>query len=375
MMLKVNINIDLFKKILNLHPQKISDLYSKFNKLGYWLDGRDKPTYNQLGQVANILNIPFGYFFLSELPEEIYPIPHYRKVSTQKFEPSNELKDTVKILQTRQMWVKDVLLDYSHSILPFVGCITLDTDIKIAVNSIKKHLRLIDFKAKEFSNWQDTYIYLINQVEKAGIFVVINGVVGNNTHRKLDVNEFRGFVLTDNIAPFVFINNRDAKSAQIFTLAHEIAHIWLGKSASFELRNMEASDNHIEIFCNKVAAELLVPEEELIQLYLIQKDFEKLAQYFKVSKLVIARRLLDLQQISKESFFEFYNYNYNKEYAKSKDSGGDFYNVVPYRISKRFGEIIFRAAKEGIISYREAFKLTDLKANTFDKYFKAYKSL
>ena len=372
-MLKVNVNIELFKKILELHPQKVDEIQKKFNNYNYWLIGSDKPTYNQLDQLSNYLKIPFGYFFLKEFQKQEFPITHYRNVNDRPFEPSQEFIDTIKIIQTRQEWLKDILTEYGHTKLTFSGCVNLDTDIKQTVQSIKENLDLIDFKAIDFENWQSVFIYLIQQTEKAGICTVINGIVGNDTHRKLNVDEFRGFVLTDDIAPFIFINNNDAKSAQIFTLAHELAHIWLGESASFELRNLQAADYQIEKYCNSVAAELLVPEEELKKQFSKNENIKYLSNYFKVSQIVIARRLLDLNQIDKTDFFNFYENRFNKEKIKSKSKGGDFYNTVPYRISRKFGEIIYRATIEGKISYRDAFKLTGLRAKTFDNYFKEYR--
>lgn len=369
-MLKIDLNIKLFNQIISLRPHKVSGLYSKFSNFKLWLVGEGKPTINQLKEIAHFLNIPFGYFFLNELPDYIFPIPHYRKTNNVPFEPSEELKDTVKSIQMRQEWIKDILIDDGFSELSFVGSINLNTNIKLAVKTMKEALKLKDFRASEFSNWKGTNQYLINQVEEAGIFVVINGIVGNNTHRKLDVNEFRGFVLTDKIAPFIFINNNDAKTAQIFTLAHELAHIWLGISASCELRDLKSSNNQTEIFCDKLAAEFLVPEDDLITQYHINSDYINLARIFKVSRIVILRRLLDLKLITKDSFYELFNENYIKDRLQPKTSGGDFYNNIPFRISKKFGEIIFRATKEGKITYRDAFKLTDLKAKTFDHYFK-----
>lgn len=371
-MLKVDLNIEHFNKLLTLYPHKVDALRCKFRRFNNWLDGSDKPTFNQLGEIAKKLNIPFGYFFLAELPKQTFPIPHYRNVKAGNFEPSEELLDTIKILQTRQEWVKDILIDYGQTPLPFVGCVNISTSVNETVKSIKQYLQIDKFNAKEFSNWNETFHFLIEQSEKVGIFVVINGIVGNNTHRNLDLYEFSGFVLNDEIAPFVFINNNDAKSAQIFTLAHEIAHIWLGKSASFDLRNMQASDNEIEIYCNQVAAELLVPKDELLKVYKTTQDFDKLAHNFKVSQIVIVRRLLDCKLITKDMFFDFYNSNLNQSNIKTKTTGGDFYNTVPYRLSRRFGEIIYNAATSGKITFREAFKLTDLKPGTFDKYFKEH---
>jgi Zn-dependent peptidase ImmA (M78 family) len=99
--------------------------------------------------------------------------------------------------------------------------------------------------------------------EAAGVFVVTNGIVGNNTHRKLDVDEFRGFVLVDDLAPFIFINGADGKAAQMFTLAHELAHVWCGQSGVFDLRDLQPTGDDVEQVCNKIAAEFLAPAGEL----------------------------------------------------------------------------------------------------------------
>ncbi|HMM61712.1 MAG TPA: ImmA/IrrE family metallo-endopeptidase, partial [Candidatus Rifleibacterium sp.] len=82
----------------------------------------------------------------------------------------------------------------------------------------------------EAANWESFFNILVERSEQAGIIILRSGKVGNNTHRTLDVKEFRGFVIYDELAPFIFINGADAKAAQIFTLVHELAHVWLGAS-------------------------------------------------------------------------------------------------------------------------------------------------
>jgi Zn-dependent peptidase ImmA (M78 family) len=183
------------------------------------------------------------------------------------------------------------------------------------------------------------------------------------------VEEFRGFVLPDSYAPFIFINNVDAKAAQMFTLVHELAHIWIGSAGVLNFRDMNPADNETERFCNEVAAEFLVPKQELARMWKHTKSFYDLANHFKVSPLVAARRVLDCNYIDKTEFFRFYNsYMSRVRDDRASKEGGNFYANCDYRIGRPFAEAIARAAKKGTLLYRDAYKLTGLQGETFDKY-------
>jgi Zn-dependent peptidase ImmA (M78 family) len=160
---------------------------------------------------------------------------------------------------------------------------------------------------------------LYNNIEAAGILVAVSGIVGNNTRRKLDPIEFRGFVLVDDYAPLVFVNGADGKAAQMFTLAHELAHIWFGSSAAFDLRELQPANNETEEACNRVAAEFLVPARQLRDFWpSIKQDperFQSIARNFKVSEIVAARRAIDLGLISRNEFLDFYR-NYQNKSAR-----------------------------------------------------------
>jgi len=211
-------------------------------------------------------------------------------------------------------------------------------------------------------------------MENVGILVVVNGIVGNNTHRTLDPDEFRGFVLVDDYAPLVFVNNADSKAAQMFTLAHELAHVFFGSSAAFDLREMQPANEPTELSCNRVAAEFLVPESELRQIWPFVKNdpepFQTIARQFKVSVLVAARRALDLALINREAFFQFYDDYLSDEHRKAvrQESGGDFYANQNFRVGRLFASTVVRATQEGKLLYSEAFQLTGLYGKTFDHY-------
>jgi Zn-dependent peptidase ImmA (M78 family) len=201
--------------------------------------------------------------------------------------------------------------------------------------------------------------------------MVFNGVVENNTHRPIPVEDCRGFVLVDELAPFMFINNSDGKAAQMFTIVHELAHIWTGQSAGFDFRRLQPANEPIEILCDKIAAEFLVPENSFKAVWTQRPDTKYVARYFKVSEIVVARRALDLGVINKPQFFKFYNEYSNREFSKKENqsSGGDFYATTRKRLSMTFAGHINNAVKSGQLLYRDAYKLTGLKGDTFQTFF------
>ena len=115
----------------------------------------------------------------------------------------------------------------------------------------------------EIPSWQVAVSELRREIEQLGVMAVINGVVGNNTSRRLSVEEFRGFALTDPYAPLIFVNGADAKSAQMFTLAHELAHVWLGSAGVSGFDGLYPGGTEMEDWCNRTAAEFLSPAQEV----------------------------------------------------------------------------------------------------------------
>ncbi|MDP8205747.1 MAG: ImmA/IrrE family metallo-endopeptidase [Candidatus Electryonea clarkiae] len=347
----------------------------KFPNIRQWVEGKVQPTIRQLEELARTTSTPFGFFFLQEPPKEQLPIPHFRTISDDStYRPSPNLLETVQIMEQRQTWMREFMREEGQKPLPFVGSINPDEDIQSITKSIRDNLGFEKGWASKQSTWTNALDMLRRTIEMTGILVVVNGIVANNTHRKLDTNEFRGFVLVDEYAPLVFVNGADGKAAQMFTLAHELAHVWLGSSAAFDLRELRPSEDPIEQKCNKVAAEFLVAEEELRQIWPDVRNenepFQIIARRFKISVLVAARRALDLQLINKSEFLDFYHDYQEDERRRAikKPDGGNFYNTQNLRIGLRFAHAVMSAAREGRLLYKEAYHLTGLHGKSFERY-------
>jgi Zn-dependent peptidase ImmA (M78 family) len=379
-MTRVNISASVLRWALD-RSRRTEAIKDKFPKLSEWLDGESQPTLRQLEGLAKATMTPLGYLFLPEPPVDRLPIPLLRTLGDDPiWQPSPDLLETVQTMERRQVWMREYLIDQGQNPLEFVNSAELIAPPKRIARDIRLELRLVEGWAADQTSWSVALRLLQKTIEKAGIIVVVTGIVGNNTRRKLDVSEFRGFVLVDEYAPLVFVNGADSKAAQMFTLAHEVAHIWLGSSAAFDLRELQPADNETEQMCNRIAAEFLVPAEELQAFWpSISREsnrFQAGAHRFKVSEIVVARRLLDLELISKNEFLVFYRNYMDQEHrvAVKGGGGGNFYATQNLRVGRRFTEAVVRAAREEKLLYNEAFRLTGLYGKTFDRYVKLIES-
>lgn len=371
----INVNPVLIRWAIERSGRSLDALARYLPRIEQWESGEARPTLRQLETLAKKTWTPLGYFFLTEPPEEKLPVPDFR---TARDEPirrlSPNLIDTLHTMQRRQAWMRDYLVEMGHERLSFIGSAKPSDNIETVAKSIRRVLDLADGWAGQIATWTDALRVLRDAAESAGVLIVINGVVGNDTHRKLDPAEFRGFVLADDYAPLVFINGADARSAQMFTLAHELAHLWIGQGGIFDLPDLQVAGDRQEMFCNRVAAEFLIPAAELKRFWSQarrdKEPFQAIALKFKVSPIVSARRALDLDLISRQEFFDFYRAYETDERRKfaKKAKGGDFYNNQNVRLGKRFARAVMLAAKEGRLLYREAYALTGLQGVTFDKY-------
>ncbi len=325
----------------------------------------------QADRLAQRTHTALGLLYLTEPPKDLLPIPDFRARGNEQ-QPSVNLLETIYLMQRRQAWMREELIGEGARPLNFIESYEIDGDPLQVASAMRDALQLADDWAASVSNWSNALGHLRSRAEDAGVLVVFNGVVGNNTSRKLDPDEFQGFALVDEYAPLVFVNNADFKAAQMFTLAHELAHLFVGKTGVSCFEDLQSASNDTEKFCDQAAAEFLVPEAELRDFWPTAKQasnpYESVARQFKVSSLVAARRACDLGLIDADDFFEFYKKYMDKEWysQQSQASGGNFWNTQKWRIGTRFGTAIFRAVKEGRLLYREAYNLTGLKRETFE---------
>jgi Zn-dependent peptidase ImmA (M78 family) len=352
-----------------------ANLEKRFSKLPEWLSGKSQPTMHQLEALAKATSTPPGYFFLPEPPEEQLSIPHFRTLGDGRpLKPSPDLLETVQVMERRQAWMREYLVEQGSEPLSFVRSAQLTVEPERLANEMRRALGLAGGWAANQPRWTDALRQLHNRIEEAGILVSVSGIVGNNTRRKLDPTEFRGFVLVDEYAPLVFVNGADGKAAQMFTLAHELAHVWFGSSAAFDLQELQPADDETERACNRVAAEFLVPASQMRNFWSSVRQepepFQATARHFKVSELVAARRAIDLGLIKRSEFLDFYRDYQEREHraAAKNQEGGNFYATQNLRIGRRFAEVVVRAAMEGSILYRDAYQLTGLYGRTFEQY-------
>jgi Zn-dependent peptidase ImmA (M78 family) len=340
----------------------LDDLAHRFPRLTEWEREQTRPTLKQLEQFAHATHTPVGYLFLPEPPVERVPIPDFRTAGNRRIEhPSPDLLDTVYLCQQRQEWYCDFARSQGNEPLSFVGSANLNSNIESTAATIRTALGFDLDERRQISTWTEALRRFIEQADAIGILVMVNGVVGNNNNRRLDADEFRGFALANDLAPLVFINGADTKAAQMFTLAHEVAHIWLGQSALSDVGPVTAPTHDVERWCNRVAAELLVPLAVLRTEYERGEDLrsalDRLARRFKVSTLVILRRIHDARGLTRDQLWPAYEQEVERLRAIPKASGGDFYLTQSARVGKRFARALVASTIEGQTLYRDAFKL------------------
>jgi Zn-dependent peptidase ImmA (M78 family) len=363
---RVTVNPDLLRWACDRAGLSGSVLDRRFPKLGSWLEGETSPTLKQLEGFAKAAHVPIGYLFLAEPPEELVPIPDLRTVADRPIdEPSPDLLDTIYLCLQRQEWYRDFARKVGEPRRAFVGSARVSDPVERVAEGMRAALDFDLEERRRIPTWTDALRRFIQQADSLGVLVMVSGVVGTNNRRKLDPEEFRGFALSDDLAPLVFVNGADSKAAQMFTLAHELAHLWLGQSALSNAGPRMAPAGTVETWCNRVAAELLVPMAVLREEYRasakLSEEANRLARRFKVSTLVALRRIYDAGGLPRPAYWAAYQEEVDRLRRLPKGSGGDFYLTQAARAGKRFARALVVSTFEGQSSFTEAFRLLGVK--------------
>ena len=353
----------------------VEELIGRFPKLAEWEAGDAQPTLKQLEAFAHAVHVPFGYLFLADPPDEKLPIPDFRTHDGRAVRrASPDLLDMLYACQERQGWYREFSLTVRSPEAGFVGSATLDRR-PLDVAAEMAGVMGFDVAARAACRtWEEALRLFIAQADKIGVLVMVSGVVLSNNRRTLDPEEFRGFALADKRAPLVFVNGTDTKSGQMFTLAHELAHLWLGASAVSDASGAPLPGyRREEVWCNAVAAELLVPLAALRPVLLVDepldRSLQRLSRHFKVSTLVVLRRLLDAGALDRPEFDRAWASERARlrELAKAGAGGGDFYRTTLSRVSRRFARALVESTLEGQTLYRDAFRMLGVsKTETFN---------
>lgn len=368
----MSIRVDVEPSVLEWAQERSGkteeEVAHKFTRWPDWVRGQTSPTLNQLEQIASYTRVPFGVFFLSEPPEVELPIPDFRLGPTgQDRTPSPELLDSIYASQRRQEWFRDYAVRNELDTVDLVGAgrdLTPEQAASLATE-------VFNFGVGERpSKREDTRNHLRWRFEELGGLVIFAGIVGNNTHRVLDREEFRGFTLADERVPLIFVNANDTLAGQFFTFFHEFAHVLRAESGVSDEDLAVGFGDDTERWCNAVAAEVLVPGDDLRAQFRGQsvgRDLlDRLSKRYLASTLVVLLRLRALELIPARGFPELYEAELDHIEAivarQAKPTGGDFWNNQPFRIGERLGRAIIAETRAGRTAFTEALGLLGLKS-------------
>ena len=374
----MQVNINVSENILDWVMQRVSPsvLSSKQGELLHaWKEGRKTPTYNQIEKMSKVTGIPLGYFFLERPPVEDSSFVEYRTVDSKELSnPSRNLMDTLHDMELIQEWIRNELQATESDDLSFVGAIKKTVQNNDFATFVRRSLQIEINWYESCKTGEESFKLLRNYISDLGVVVMMSGIVGNNTHRTLDTNEFRAFALVDKKAPLIFINSNDSFNGKLFSLLHEFAHICLGENSLFNDRYGSIDKvSATEKTCNALAAEILVPKHIFLEKWkkqIREKDEEatirELAKYFKCGYTVIARRAYDQKFIDFQSYQAFAR-KAVQQYLEKKQtgSGGDYYNTAASRVDRRFFDLLLGSVSEGRTLYSDAFRLTNTNRSTF----------
>jgi len=359
----------------------VRDVPAEERLLG-WESGSDLPTRNQLAALAKVYSKPTAMFYLPAPPSEGESLPDFRTLLPEQVRMSPRLRSLISKMKARQNEVVSLLEDEEDQELhriEFIGRFSVNSNFSDVVNDIRHCLGLTERIQRDQRSVEGLLRLIRARAEDLGVFVIIQGDLGNHSTR-IEPEEFRGFCLSDPIAPFIVVNSYDAKPAQTFTLLHELAHLWIDESgiSNIGIEQDAQPRNNIEIFCNKVASEFLLPRQSLLEYWneLPHHDLyaavNSIAAEFSVSRRAVAYRLRLESEISfadwrtlSERFFN--EYMAARQRLRERDGGPSPYVLKRFSLGRRFIGTVLGALDAGHIGYTSASRMLGVPAKGFSK--------
>ena len=371
---KVSVKKEIYEWAIKESQKDFEEIEDRFANVRDWILQNSSPTFRQIQSLANFLKVPLGYMFLDQPPQKNIIKSEFRSIGSKVPSISKNLQDTIFNMGRKQSWISEYRKEngWDKVIPPYFIKINKEDTVEFSKKA-KEFIGVDEFWYKEFKESRDAYNYLRKKIEDKGILVMQNGIVASDTHRSLDVKEFRGFMLYDKLAPLIFVNARDSLAGKIFTLIHEYIHVLFEKEdilISEDLNNNEIDEKII----NEITAEFLMPKSHILEYWKQDEDeiikIERMSKIFHVSKLALAIRLKQLKKVGKSLVYKMEDImKSDLENKKDPSNGGDYYKTYKSRYSDSFVKTVIQGAESGDISYTYAFNLLDAKAKTYD-YFK-----
>lgn len=353
----------------------------KVDRLKEWEAGTSQPTIKQAQTLAKAYKRPFALFFLPEIPRDFQPLQDFRKSGSKSLTTSSIF--IIREIQQKQAWISDVYSENQEEKLDFVGRFSIEDDPQSVAKDILDTLKINPALYKTDNPIKEW----IDAAESNGIFVSRTSFI--HSRLKLDSEELQGFAIADAHAPFVFVNSDDWNAPQLFTLVHELAHIWIAETGiSNEVEpDLKQKDKFhpVELFCNEVAANALMPKEIILNFdsasFNNSKDVFKVAKQLGVSSFALLVRALNLniislpiyQKLKKQADIDFAEYlkreaeKKAKQKEKDKQGGPNYFLLQLNRNSRLFTQTVLDAFRGGFIEPTFTSNLLNVQVNKFSK--------
>ena len=374
---------------------KSTDEQRAAQRLRAFESGKQKPTRNQLLTFASLYRRPLLTFYMKKPPVKGYRGEDFRQAGGRVSRRENSLLDTLlRNVRARQEMVKSLLEDEEEvRNLQFVGSASIDQGAANVAASITTALQF-DYQNQRLRRGDADALFktLRARAEAAGVFVLLIGDLGSH-HTALSVEVFRGFAISDRIAPFVVINDQDARAARSFTLVHELAHLWIDKSGVSGAPSPDtpqSSHDEIERFCNDVAGEFLLPaaalrtqpaKSDVGDKQSAAEVVQALAEDWSVSEPMIAYRLNRIGLVEATIYRELmadyaarwqYHRRRQREQYRENEGGPSPHVVKRYKLGNALLDVVRRTLRDNSLTHTKAAKLLGVKPGSVERLLRSY---